>query len=395
MTAPLISRIRDLESLARRLREAGTFALDTEFERERTYWPKLQLIQVAGIDFAAVVDPLALETLTPLYDLLRDPTLTKVTHAGRQDAEIFFNRMGVPPAGIYDTQIAAAFLGYGDQVGYAALANRLLGVRIKKTERVTDWGVRPLSSAQIEYAVTDVIHLLELKTRLDAELSARGREAWLTEELTRYTDIRNYGQDEETMWLRISGWRGLDRRGLGVLQTLALWRENEAAERDVPRQRVVGDDVLVDVAARLPRTVADLAPLRRLPPRELERSGPDILRAVKAGLALPEDRLPLPVASAREDPDAALIGDLMNVLLRRRARDAEIAPSLLGNRQAVEDLVAWLGGPQSGGAPSILQGWRRELVGADLAALWEGKTALVVSGSPPSVAAVPRPSDRA
>jgi ribonuclease D len=165
MTAPLVTRQGDLETLAARLRGEGVFALDTEFERERTFWPKLQLIQVAGSDFSAVVDPLSLDA-APLYDLLLDPSLVIVVHAGRQDAEIFFGRMGAPPANLYDTQIAAAFLGHGDQVGYAALVNRILGVRLKKTERVTDWGRRPLSAAQIEYALADVRYLLEIKTRL-------------------------------------------------------------------------------------------------------------------------------------------------------------------------------------------------------------------------------------
>jgi ribonuclease D len=387
MTAPLVTRLRDLEALAARLRGEGVFALDTEFERERSFWPKLQLIQVAGADFAAVVDPLSLDRLTPLYDLLLDPSLVIVVHAGRQDAEIFFNRMGAPPANFYDTQIAAAFLGHGDQVGYAALVNRILGVRLKKTERVTDWGTRPLSTAQIEYALADVRYLLEIKTRLDRELESRGRRGWLAEELARYADSRNYGQDEETLWLRVAGWRGLDRRGLAILQELARWREEEAQTRDVPRQRVIPDDVLVDIAARAPRALADLSPLRRLPPRELDRSGLDLLKAVKTGVALPEERLPSPLPPAREDPDAALIADLLNVLLRRRARDTEIAPSLLGNRQGVEDLVARLGEPQSGSVPSLLVGWRRELVGAELARLWEGKTALRIEGDPRKVVA--------
>src|SRR5262245_50117216 len=170
MQQPVVTRDQDLIALTDELKREPAFAIDTEFERERTYWPKLQLIQVAGQRTTAVIDPLAIQDLNPLYELLQSPSIVKVTHAGRQDAEIFYNRMHAPPANIYDTQIAAAFLGYGDQIGYAALVNRLLNIRLRKTERVTDWGLRPLSSGQIEYAVADVRHLLEIRdsTRLNS-----------------------------------------------------------------------------------------------------------------------------------------------------------------------------------------------------------------------------------
>jgi len=377
---PLITREQDLVLLTTELKQEPAFAIDTEFERERTYWPRLQLIQVAGRRTTAVIDPLALENLDPLYDLLRDPSLVKVTHAGRQDAEIFYNRMRVPPANIYDTQIAAAFLGYGDQIGYAALVNRLLNVRLRKTERVTDWALRPLSSGQIEYALADVRHLLELRERMNASLEKKGRLAWLDEELTFYADPSFYAEDPARAWMRISGWRGLDRRGLGMLRELVLWREREAGRRDIPRNRVLPDDVLLDIAARAPRTVSDLAPLRRLPAKELERNGPALLKAVDLARNLPEPELPLPPPVPRDDPDASLIADLLSVLLRRRARDLEIAPSLLGNRRDLEDLVGWLSGPRTEPEPALLHGWRGDLVGRQLAALWEGKSALVVDG---------------
>ena len=377
---PLVTRDPDLVALMAELKREPAFAIDTEFERERTYWPKLQLIQVAGRNTTAVIDPLAIDNLNPLYDLLRDASIVKVTHAGRQDAEIFYNRMQVPPANIYDTQIAAAFLGYGDQIGYAALVNRLLNIRLKKTERVTDWGQRPLSAGQIEYALADVRHLLEIRERMNKGLTAKGRLAWLDEELEFYADPAFYTDDPRRAWMRISGWRGLDRRGLGMLSQLVLWRESEAARRDIPRLRVIPDDVLLDIAARAPRSAKDLAPLRRLPAKELERSGAAIIRAVEIARNLPEQELPLPPPVPRDDPDASLIADLLSVLLRRRARDQEIAPSLLGNRRDLEDLVAWLSGPRTEPEPGLLHGWRADLVGRELAALWEGKSALVVEG---------------
>jgi ribonuclease D len=377
---PLVTRDQDLVALTSELEKEPAFAIDTEFERERTYWPKLQLIQVAGSRTTAVIDPIALENLEPLYALLRNASIVKVTHAGRQDAEIFFNRMQVPPANIYDTQIAAAFLGYGDQIGYAALVNRLLNIRLRKTERVTDWSLRPLSTGQIEYAMADVRHLLEIRERMDKALEAKGRLSWLQEELTFYTDPEFYAEDPGRAWVRISGWRGLDRRGLGMLRELVLWRDREAAKRDIPRVRVIPDDVLLDIAARAPHTVGDLSPLRRLPAKELERNGTAILKAVQIARDLPEHDLPLPPPVPHDDPDQSLIADLLSVLLRRRARDVEIAPSLLGNRRDLEALVGWLSGPRTEAEPALLHGWRGDLVGRQLAALWEGKSALVVEG---------------
>ena len=377
---PLVTHSDDLIALTNELKQEPAFAIDTEFERERTYWPRLQLIQVAGKKTTAVIDPLALENLDPLLDLLRDPKIVKVTHAGRQDAEIFYNRMHAPPANIYDTQIAAAFLGYGDQIGYAALVNRLLNIRLRKTERVTDWGIRPLSSGQIEYAIADVRHLLEIRDRMNKSLQAKGRLAWLDEELTFYADPAFYADDPKRAWMRISGWRGLDRRGLGMLRELVIWREKEAARRDIPRLRVLPDDVLLDIAARAPQSAGDLAPLRRLPAKELERSGNAILKAVQIARDLPESELPFAPPVPRDDPDASLIADLMSVLLRRRSRDLEIAPSLVGNRRDLEDLVGWLSGPRTEPEPSLLHGWRGDLVGRQLAGLWEGKSALVVDG---------------
>ena len=377
---PLVTREQDLAELTAELKQEPAFAIDTEFERERTYWPKLQLIQVAGSRTTAVIDPLALENLEPLYALMRDPSIVKVTHAGRQDAEIFYNRMQTPPANIYDTQIAAAFLGYGDQIGYAALVNRLLNIRLRKTERVTDWGLRPLSSGQIEYALADVRHLLEIRERMNKSLETKGRFSWLEEELTFYADPAFYIDDPDRAWMRISGWRGLDRRGLGMLRELVMWRDREAARRDIPRVRVLPDDVLLDIAARAPHTVNDLSPLRRLPAKELERSGTAILKAVQVARDLAEHELPLPPPVPHDDPDQSLIADLLSVLLRRRARDLEIAPSLLGNRRDLEALVGWLSGSRSEAEPALLHGWRGELVGRQLAALWEGKSALVVEG---------------
>jgi len=379
-----------LRELTRALREAGTFALDTEFERERTYWPKLQLLQVATDTHCAVIDPLALGDIGPLLDLVLDPGMVKVTHAGRQDAEIFYHLTGKTPRSIYDTQVAAALVGRGDQVSYAGLVRQFLKVRIKKTERITDWGRRPLSAAQIAYAGDDVRYLLEVKRRLDRELSEHDRQGWLEEELACYNDPATFGQDPEKLWQRVSGRRSLDRRGLGILRELAVWREEEAARRDVPRNRVVPDDVLVDLAARRPVAEADLRALRRLHPREIERNGSEILAVVKRGMELPSDALPEIPRIVRDDPETALLVDLMAVLVRRRAREQRVAGGVFGNQDSLSEAVMWLAGDRDSTPPPILRGWRGEIVGASLRDLYDGALALGVDPLSREVSALPR-----
>ncbi len=369
---------QDLEALAGRLRAHGAFALDMEFQRERSYWPKLQLIQVALPDEAVAVDPLALDDLSPLLELIADPAIEKITHAGRQDAEIFFARAGRPPANIYDTQIAAALVGYGEQVGYGTLVSRLLGVRLEKKERITDWGRRPLSPAQLEYALDDVRYLFPMRDRLNEALEDRDRREWLREELAFYEDPGLYVQDPERLFMRVSRWRSLNRRGLGVLRELAAWREKEAAARDVPRQRLMADDVLVEIALRKPKTLDDLRPLRRLHPRDLDRHGRAMLAAVERGLGIPDGELPNPPKPPRDDPEVAQIVDLLGVYLRQCARRERIAASYLGNQKDLSGLVSWLKGSRRGEPPPLLQGWRRRVVGNGLVELFEGKTSLRV-----------------
>lgn len=387
----VVSEPGPLRDLAAALREAGTFALDTEFERERTYWPKLQLIQVAIDGRCAIVDPLGVPDLDPILDLVLDPAVVKVTHAGRQDAEIFFHLTGKPPQNVYDSQVAASLVGRGDQVSYAGLVQQLLRVRLKKTERITNWGRRPLTPAQLSYAADDVRYLLAVKEALDRELAEHDRFEWLHEELAFYEDPATFDPDPGRLWLRVSGRRSLNRRGLGILRELAAWREEEASRRDVPRNRVVPDDVLVDLAARQPAEETDLRALRRLHPREIERNGNGILAVVKRGMEVPAEDLPEPPRVMRDDPETALLVDLMAVLVRRRAREHRVAGSVFGNQEALSRAVTWLSGSREEAPPSILRGWRGEIVGASLRDLFEGRLALGVD--PETHEVVPRPEN--
>ena len=372
----VVTRPEDLAALVRRLADHGCFALDMEFHRERTYRARLQLVQVALPDETAAVDPLALPDLDPLFDLITDPSVQKVTHAGRQDAEIVYALTGKAPRNLYDTQIAAALLGYGGQIGYGSLVQRLLGVRLGKKERVTDWGRRPLSPEQLDYALDDVRYLPAVRDRLEGELRERKRRDWLREELAFYEDPATYRYSPEELVHRVPRWRSLGRRSLAVLRELVVWREREAERRDLPRQWIVPDDVLLEIALRKPNGPEDLRPLRRLQAGTLKRSGKDILAAVRRGLALPEAELPESGKPARPEPGNGPAVDLMAVILHQRAKEARVAASYLAKQSDLGALLAWFTDGRDDDAPALLRGWRRRLVGNDLLALLEGRVSL-------------------
>ncbi|MGH7725430.1 MAG: ribonuclease D, partial [Candidatus Eiseniibacteriota bacterium] len=305
-----------LERTISELRAHGSFGLDMEFQRERTYRPRLQLVQVSLPGDPRLIDPLALSDLDPLWDAIADPALEKIVHAGGQDMEIVFARSGLVPMNVFDTQVAAALLGLGDQIGYANLIGRMLSRRLKKGETITDWAVRPLSKAQLDYALDDVRYLHELRNRLWDRLTELGRHSWLREELEHYEDRATYDKDPRMLWTRISRMRSLDRRGLAILRELAQWREEEAQRRDEPRGRIVSDETLVEIARRVPKKPEDMRPLRMLHPRELARSGPAIVEAVRRGLDVSDSECPRPEPIRPEDDRFSITVDLLEVVLR-------------------------------------------------------------------------------
>jgi ribonuclease D len=373
----------ELERTVERLRAHGSFGLDMEFQRERTYRPRLQLVQVSLADEPLLIDPLAVTDLAPLWDIVADPGVEKIVHAGAQDMEIVFARSGFLPRNIFDTQIAAALLGLGDQIGYANLISRMLHKRLKKGETITDWSMRPLTSAQVDYALDDVRYLHELRDRLWNKLDSMGRSSWLREEVEHYEDRGTYERDPETLWMRISRMRSLDRKGLSILRELAIWREEEANRRDEPRGRVVSDETLVEIARRAPKRPEDMKNLRTLHPRELSRSGPGMVEAVQRGASAPEDTWPRLEAARPEDDRFSITVDLLEVVLRARALENEIAPSYLGNRADLARLIesSRRGNGKRGAEdhePLLLTGWRRELVGDELVAFLEGQAQLEV-----------------
>jgi ribonuclease D len=372
----LITTTDALRELCNRLSAEEFVTVDTEFMRERTYWPELCVVQLAGAHEVAVVDAQAPELdLAPLGELLANQAVTKVFHAARQDIEIFVLKFGDVPKPLFDTQIAAMVAGFGDQVGYDAIVASLTGGSIDKAHRFSDWSARPLSAAQIAYAAADVTYLREVYTRLCARLEKDRRLDWVGEELAELADPGTYRADPETMWERLRP-RSSNRRFLGLLRALAAWREREAQRVNIPRQRLLRDETLLEIAASAPDTPDALARARGISRGFAEgRTGASLLAAVTAAKALPDDALP-EAARGRDGgrPSPALVS-LLKVLLAAKCEHHHVAAKLVASSDDIDRLA-------SEETPDIaaLHGWRREVFGEDALALKQGRIALGVSG---------------
>jgi len=374
-----LSTTEDLVAFCDEARAEALVGIDMEFERERTYRPILQLVQAATRERAVLIDPLASLDLSALWDLVADPAVEVILHAGMQDMEIAFAESGGKiPHNLFDTQIAAALLGMGEQPGYADVVRRITGVHLKKGERTTDWSRRPLSEAQAKYALDDVLHLHQLYDELCEQLEERGRREWLREELRFYENRSYYEKDPEELWLRVSRHRSLKGKQLAILRELATWREHSAAKRNVPRLRVVADDVLIDLARRVPTQVDELHQLRRLHPKEIERGGELIIEAVQRGLDCPEDDWPRLPKQHDEDPELNVTIDLLATFVKYRAREVSIAPSYLGNKKQIASFATAHRQERSRDEHALGNGWRYEIVGRDLEEFLDGHLALTV-----------------
>jgi ribonuclease D len=347
--------------------------VDTEFLRESTYYPKLCIAQMASPDEAVVIDALAEGMdLAPFFALMADEKVVKVFHAARQDIEICWHEAGTIPRPIIDTQVAAMVLGYGDSISYDQLVQRITGDNLDKSNRFTDWTRRPLSEAQLTYAVSDVTHLRDVYLKLSADLDKRGRSEWMREEMKILTSPDTYRFEPEHAWERLKT-RVRKPKELAVLIEVAAWREREAQERDVPRGRVLKDDVIGDIAIQAPATIERLGGLRSLP-RGFERSkwGEAIVAAVERGLARDPKSLP-----RLERPKAAVNGqatvELLKVLLRMTAERHGVAAKVIAT---VDDLDR-IAGDDEANVPA-LHGWRRELFGEKALALKQGRLSLAI-----------------
>ncbi len=379
-----LTTTEDLAAFCAEARAAPYVALDTEFLRERSYYAKLCLLQMAlpGSDGpasgrAVLVDPLAGDLrLDPLYELLRDPGTVKVFHAARQDLEIFYIEGRTLPTPLFDTQIAAMVCGFGEQVGYETLVRKIARASLDKTSRFTDWSHRPLSEAQKSYALADVTHLRVIYETLARQLEATGRQGWVEEELAVLTDPATYVVHPEEAWKRIRT-RSNSGRFLAVVRELARFREEYAQGRNIPRARVFKDDALLELASTRPTSHDELGRSRLLL-REARRGeiAEGILRAVKAALALPGEDLPRPEADARGQLQVnPALADLLRVLLKAKAEEQGVAQRLLASSEELDAIAAG----RRDVAP--LRGWRGQIFGADALRLCAGEIALSAKGS--------------
>jgi ribonuclease D len=372
----LITRTDDLAEVCARMARHPFVTVDTEFLRESTYYPLLCVAQIASPDEAAVIDALAQGIdLAPFFALLTNESVVKVFHAARQDIEIVWNMARQIPHPIFDTQVAAMVLGYGDSISYDQLVQRITGDTLDKSHRFTDWTRRPLSDAQVSYARSDVTHLRDVYLKLEADLEKRDRVNWVEAEMRVLTSPETYRADPERVWERLKT-RVRKPKDLGVLMEIAAWREREAQTRDVPRSRVLKDDALGDIAVQAPTTIERLGHLRSLP-KGFERSrwGPEIVEAVKRGLARDPKTLPR-LERFRLAPNGAAIVELLKVLLRMTAERHAVAAKVI----ATVDELGRIAADDEADVPA-LKGWRRELFGEKALALKHGKLALAIEKS--------------
>jgi len=369
----VISTTPELAAACGRLARHPVITVDTEFLRETTYYPLLCVVQMASPEEAVVVDALVPGIdLKPFFELMSNEKVLKVFHAARQDIEIVWHRAGILPHPIFDTQVAAMVLGYGDSIAYDQLVQRITGHRPDKTHRFTDWSRRPLSKEQLHYAVSDVTHLRDVFTALDADLKKRGRSDWVSIEMDILTSPRTYDFHPERAWERLKT-RVRKPRELAVLMEVAAWREQEAQSRDVPRGRVLKDEAVGDIATHAPATLEKLGQLRALP-KGFERSkwGADIIAAVQRGLARDLATLPK-LEKPRNNSNGAAIVELLKVLLRMTSERYGVASKVIATVDDLEEIAA-----DDEAEVAALQGWRRELFGEAALALKRGQLALAI-----------------
>ncbi len=372
----LIATTDELNAAVNRVSGGDFVTVDTEFMRESTYWPKLCLLQFAGADEDGgyLVDPLAPGLdLAPFVALLDRGDIVKVFHAARQDVEIFFHLSGRTPRALFDTQVAGMVCGLGESISYENLVRETTGHAIDKSSRFTDWSRRPLSEKQLVYALGDVTHLRDAYRALAEKIVSGGRESWIAEEMAVLTDPATYATSPDEAWRRLKVRSG-SRKFLAVLKTLAAWREREAQTRDVPRQRILKDDAVLDVASNAPRSVAELDGLRSIPRGFAQsRNGAAILEAIAEGIALPADQVPQIERGERlPEVDASLV-DALKLLLKLKADAAEVAPRLIANATDVERIAAYA-------TPDVpaMHGWRRDVFGEAALELKAGRLALKI-----------------
>ncbi|MCC5797666.1 MAG: ribonuclease D [Methylophaga sp.] len=371
MTVLFVDQPAQLDELCAQLAGSQWLAVDTEFLREKTYYPQLCLIQVANESVIACVDPLALSNLDPLLDLFYHPDMTLVFHAARQDLELLYMLRGELPQKIFDTQLAATMLGYGDQTGYASMVKTLLNVDLDKAHSRTDWKQRPLSDAQLEYAADDVRYLRDIYLIMLESLTKQARLTWLEEDFSALSSSETYQSDPAFIWRKIRGAGKLNGLQLAVLEKLAIWREQQAIQRNRPRRWIIKDEIMLDLARFMPTSMEKLSRIRGYEARDIERDGAEILQLIAKASETPDSewpvlKKPVPLTNQQE----ALIDALM-ALLRKYSDECSVTPSAIASRKDIERLV------RGEDDLPLQQGWRNEVVGHYLTDFLDGKLKLM------------------
>ena len=377
MSVQTITTTGQLQALCERLSQHSFVTVDTEFLREKTYYPKLCLIQVASDDESAIIDPLVEDIdLSPFWGLMDNVAVTKVFHAARQDLEIFYQMMERLPQNLFDTQIAAMVCGFGEQVGYETLVQKITKQPLDKSSRFTDWSKRPLTDKQIHYAIGDVTHLRDIYKHLYGMLADKNRLHWLDEEFQILTNAETYVMKPENAWKRLKT-RGGKPKFLVVLKAIAGWREELAQRKDIPRGRIVRDDTLLNMAAATPKTVQDLENIRSFP-KGLAHShqGQEILKAIEDALHTDKSTWPVVDKPKTPPPWVAPMADMLRVLLKYYATKENVAGRIIANNTDI-DSIAQLDTEhlQQAGVPAM-QGWRYEIFGQYAEKLKRGEIAI-------------------
>lgn len=370
-TAAFIDTEDQLNRFCADIAEATWLAIDTEFIREKTYYPQWCLLQVAAPDGQiACIDTLAIKNLQPIMDLLFDPTITVILHAASQDMELFYHHSGRLPAPLFDTQIAAGLAGHGDQIGYGNLVQAALGISLEKGHARCDWSRRPLATDELRYAADDVRHLGALYEKLCANLEKRGRLHWLDAEFSSYSSPERYAPNPERAWKRLRGLNRLKPVQQQLGAKLASWRETEAMRANRPRKWIIGDETLIDIARRPPRDLADLAKLRDLGQNRVEKYGQTLLQIAQDTANLPNEALI--TRERRLAPTQEPLVDVLMAVLRERARENDLSVAALGKRADLEAIIA---GQED---VALLKGWRLAAAGETLLSVLQNKTAVSI-----------------
>ena len=360
-----------LATLCEQIKKEPWLALDTEFLREKTYYPKFCLLQIATPEWVACIDPIALPQLESLFDAIYNPAIVKVFHSCRQDLEIFFQWTGKLPSPIFDTQVAAPLLGFQDNPGYAMLVSSLLSVNLNKAHTRADWSKRPLTDAELEYAADDVIYLCQIYQIMVQKLTALGRIDWLKNDFAELTNPALYKVDPETAWFKIKGKNKLTGKQLSIIQTLAQWREKIAQAEDRPKSWLLRDELLFDLAKLQPETVQELANVRGINERSVNRYGKELCQLITAA----KNRPPVPLhekdRSAKKSQQEEAILDILTALVRVRAEENALNPTILASRKDLEELLS-----NDDVECPLLHGWRYTMAGKELVGLLKGELLL-------------------